>query len=173
MPVSFDELEIKDKLDSLMPHIVQWLEDKEDMRIREIHKNKIDNVFLPSLTLDAVISELEASETSSRLDADKVKAWFASSIELWLLAATMDKLGVTDPERATSDQLVRLEGVRSAYEKKYISLASGKTVVRKEEADQLINVLTKSGAIETAIGKRFKARLEAQNKSDNELLDLL
>lgn len=156
----------------LSPYFLGFLQGVEDTVLKNAHKEGALNVFAPSLTIDALIEHLEASEAGQRLNKEKIGAWFDASISSYLLVAFMAKMGVSE-ETIQPEQAARLEQVLGAYKAKFESLAGGKAAIKEEDALSMVGVIEKAAeeaGASTAIGTRFIARLKAMSAKDEELL---
>lgn len=158
VPDSITEKEVAAQIAELAPYIVGWLQSQEDMIVKELHKGGATSIKPEQLGLANVLSYLESTASSSRLNGEAIAAWFLDDMRDNLAVAFADKMGLG--EEPTAAELEKLEAILSTYEAKYKSLASGKTVYRKEEAELLQKALTVTGADKTLIGTRFMNRLE-------------
>lgn len=159
---------IVERVAELAPYFLEFMQGKEDELIKEDHKNNILNVFTASLSIDKLVDYLEEKGEGARLNKDKIEKWFADTIYSSLLEQFASKLGLDE----TSDEaeLVKLEIVINAYKKKFVSLASGKTYIADDDCKAMVAVITKCGADESLLGKRFIARLEGMKEKEEEVL---
>ena len=167
------EAVISERIAELAPYIVGFLQDEEDKLIKAAHKTGVTSLYTPNLTLDAIIEALESSESGSRLNKEKIAAWFDEYLANDLLLKFSEKLGVTDINAITQDQADKIETILEAYKAKFCMLASGKTSFNESDCDALINVLEKTGADSNPIGARFVIRLtKMKEKTQDALLAL-
>lgn len=159
VPDHITEQAIVDNIATLVPYFVGWMQEQENVIIKEQHKSGVSTIEPSSLSIGAILAHLEATATGSRLNGEMIAAWFADSMRDNLAIAFAEKIGITD--EPTEAQLTKLEAILSTYEGKYKSLASGKTAYRKEEAELLQRALEVTQAKDTLIGTRFYNRLEA------------
>lgn len=166
-----DESVVIENAAMLAPYISLYLQSVEDAIIKEHHKNGGQGFSDSFLSLAKVLEKLDAEGQSSRLNKEKIEHWFDSTLQDSLIAMFADKLGVT--ANPTDAEMDKLAAVCGAYKAKFASLASGKTYYKKEEAQALQIALEKvPGSLDTSIGARFHARLEAMKAKPeaNELL---
>lgn len=156
----------------LTPYFLDYLRTVEDGMIRDEHKAGITQVFTEYLSLDKIVEKLEESATSSRLNKEKIEAWFTEYVETELLTSFAEKLGIDleSLEGASEEKLARLEVVIGAYKAKFASLASGKVFINEADCTAMIGVIQKCDTKESLIGKRFVARLEKMSQKEEDLL---
>ena len=174
-----NEEAVVSNIEELAPFIVTFLQDKEDIIIKESHKNGALNVFTPNLSIASILEYLEENETSGRLNKEMITAWFKECIEENLTSLFAAKLGID--EHSDESKLVKLAAVINAYKMKLESLASPKVSFKPEDCAALIGVISKadnkiiadvanSGSV---LGKRFIKKLEVmQTKTEDCLLSL-
>lgn len=157
---------------TLAPYISAYLQEQEDKIIKEAHKNKSIGFSDAFLSVAKILEALDASGQGNRLNKDKIESWYNSDMKEQLLVAFADKMGLSDTP--SDEEITRLSEISEVYKAKYASLASGKTLYKKEEAELLIKALTVTGAGENGIGARFVTRLEGMktHKSEELLLSL-
>ncbi len=169
IPDYITEQAVADKLEVFMPYFVSYLQGQEDEIIKELHKNGATEVKPETLTLDAILGQLENSQQSVRLNSEKIVEWFRDNVADKLADAVAAKLGVSD--EPTEAELEKLVNIVSVYEKKLASLASPKTAYRPEEAEMLQKALEVTGGKDTVVGNRFYKRLEdMKTKTPDDLL---
>lgn len=157
----------------LTPYVLTWLQELEGAMIKENHKKGALSIFPASLSLDKLIDHLEANSEGSRLNKEKIEAWFTACVEPELAELFAPKMELD--ENSSEAELERLEVVLVAYKDKFASLAGGKTYIKPDDCKAMINVISScSTAKDSLIGTRFLARLEKMmNKEDETLLSLL
>jgi hypothetical protein len=161
--------EIRENMEVLLPHFRGFLESVQDGLVKEYHKQGKLEIPCKDVDLSAIIAKLE-EETQGRLNKEAVFAWFDANVADALLVALANKLGVGDVP--TDEQATKLETVLGAYRTKFGALAGGKSVFMKEEAERLLRALDVAQASDP-LAQRFRARLEAMTKPQEELLELL
>lgn len=157
----------------LAPYISAYLQSVEDGIIKEHHKNGGKGFSDRFLSLAKILETLDIAGQGSRLNKEKIEAWFASDVQTPLIEAFADKMGIgAEGKEPTEQELEKLALITSVYRARFASLASGKTAYRKEEAELLQKALTVTGAVESSsIGARFFERLEKMKTATSE--DLL
>lgn len=153
----------------LTPHILGWLQGIEDTMIKDTHKKGGLQIFTQYLTLDKLIEQLEASNEGSRLNKEKIEAWYTSTVQDELAELFATKMQLT--ESSSEAELAKLELVLNAYKMKFTSLAGGKTYIKPDDCAAMISVITGCPtAAASLIGIRFVARLEKMSSKEDETL---
>jgi len=157
----------------LAPYVAAYFQSVEDTLVKEAHKNASKGFSDSWLSLQKILDHLEAAGQSNRLNKEKIEAWFGSEVQAPLEAAFASRMGV-ESATATPEELEKLAQVTGVYRAKFASLASGKTMYRKEDAESLQKALEVTGATESLIGERFYLRLEGmKTATSNDLLESL
>ena len=168
--IHISEQEIKDRLDEIMPYIVGMFLDKEEIMVKESHKNGILNIHNDSLSIDKILEYMEANETSGRLNKEAIEAWFDDELKDNLAELFAAKMGLTAD--SSEAELHKLEQVLAAYRLKLSSLASPK-ILKDEEIEALVNVITKADIDKSSLGLRLIKKMEGMNKkAEVELMSL-
>ena len=157
----FTDAEIEEQMPVLMPHLVSYLEDKQDSLVKVAHKAGFSGVDSSTIDLAAVIDLLEATG-QGRLNKELIFKWFDADMSDSLTVAFADKLGIS--ENPTAEDEARVAGVIASYRVKFGALAGGKSTFVPEEAERLQRALEVTEAISTVLGARFNTRLEAMKK---------
>lgn len=169
IPVShLSEEVVKANIDELAPYVVSYLRSIEDIMIKESHKNGLLSVYCEGLNLAKVLEKLDETDSGSRLNKEKIEAWFVDTLQDALAAKFADKMGLN--ENSSEAELARLEAILEAYKAKFASLASGKTFIKEADCLAMIGVIKNCEAEETSIGSRFLARLEKMGTKEEDLL---
>lgn len=156
---------VADNIEVLMPYLIGFLQKQEEEVIKQAHREGAEK-YTPEFS--KVLEHLEASNSSSRLNGEKIAAWFQAEMAESLAIALAEKLGIG--EAPTQAQMEKLVKIVSVYEAKLASLASPKTAYNKEEAERLQRALEVTGASSSYIGGRFHARLESMKEKPAEEL---
>lgn len=163
---------ISENIEKLSPHLIAYLQTIEDAMIKEMHKKGQLNVYVNSLSLDAIIAELEETSDSGRLNGDKINNWFDEVLLDNLSVQFAEKLGLT--ENSSEVELSKLEIIVTAYKSKFASLAGGKSFLPENDIKAMLTVLDKCANEGEDSGNyltgKIRARLENMNKKDDELL---
>lgn len=166
-----NEQVICDSIAELAPYVVSYLQDKEDMIIKEAHRKGQLNFHTSGLSLAAIIEYLEENETSGRLNKEMIEAWFTQVIADNLADLFAQKLGLHAD--SSEQELVKLQTVIHAYKTKLASLASPKVSFKPEDCAALIGVISKADVDGSVLGKRFIKKLETMmNKEEDCLMSL-
>jgi len=163
------EEEILRSITSLTPHVLTWLQGLEDIVIKEAHKKVILNFYTESMSLDAIIERLEETNESSRLNKDKIEAWFTENVEEILASKFLTKMGVNE-DNVSESQLAKLDNVLQAYKAKFATLASPKAFIKEEDCNAMIKVINECELSDSLIGSRFINRLTKMQEKEEELL---
>lgn len=139
IPDHIDTIAVEARINDLAPYVVTFLQSVEDGMIKAEHKVGQLSVFCDALSIDKLITRMDELELGARLNADKIEAWFKEVIadDLGLLFAT--KLGIDD--NSGDEDINKLALIITAYQKKFASLASGKTNLKPEDCVAMIAVI--------------------------------
>jgi len=166
------EEHIVSRVAELSPYILAWLQEQEDKAVKELHKKGGLQVFTEYLSLDKIIEVLEESLESSRLNKDKINAWFDDKLETTLVEAFSIKLGIT--QDSTENEVARLIALVNAYKAKFAQLSSPKVYLKEQDCEAMIRVIEMSeDAKSSLLGARFITKLANLNSKVEELLELL
>lgn len=162
---------IVNRIAELTPYVLTYLQGIEDQAIKNDHKAGIVSVYVESLSLDKIVEILETSEAGSRLNKEKIAAWFNAEVADNLAVLFANKLGIVlGEDNIDESKLMKLESVMNAYKGKFESLAGGKTYIKEEDCIAMIEVIKNCNAETSLIGSRFIARLEKMSSKEEELL---
>jgi hypothetical protein len=166
------EEHIVSRIVELSPFILAWMQDLEGKAIVADRRKGSLQVFTEYLSMDKLVEQLEASLESSRLNKDKIEAWFTDKIEGELAELFGAKMGIS--EVSSEHELGKLEAVLNAYKAKFASLASPKSYLKEEDCQAMIKVIASiPDARESILGIRFTAKLGEMNKKVDDLLLVL
>lgn len=159
---------IVERVTEISPYILGWLQGMENEAVKKYHSEGGTQVFLGGLTFDALIERLEESEAGSRLNKEKIVAWYNEHLLDSLTSLFAEKMGLG--EHSSEAELMRLEQVLNAYRDKFSTLAGGKAFIKEADCQAMISVITSCGAESTIIGSRFVGRLTKMNAVKEDLL---
>lgn len=159
---------LKERLDDIMPFVVDFFLDKEEAMIKEEHKKGVLNIHSNSLSIDKILEYLEANETSGRLNKEMIEEWFDTYIKDNLAELFAAKMGLTADSSET--ELEKLEQVLAAYRLKLSGLASPKVSMKEEDCLALIKVIEKADSEKSLLGNRFIKKLTDLNKKAEVIL---
>ena len=163
---------IVNRVAELTPYILSYMQSIEDLAIKNDHKAGGLSVYTENLSIDKIVEALESSEAGSRLNKEKIEAWFTAEVESPLSELFAAKLGI-DLASPDETKLIKLEQVLTSYKAKFASLASGKTYIKEDDCAAMISVVESVGADKSLIGCRFVARLgKMMTKVDDTLMML-
>lgn len=162
-----DEL-VAARIDELAPYLTGYLQGVEDTDIKAQHKKNASRIYTEYLSLDKIIEALEASEAGTRLNAEKIEKWFTDNLADSLILAFATKLGIEG--EPTEEQIAKIEQVVNAYNKKFQSLAGGRTVLKENDCKAMVIAIRAADADSTVLGRRFIARLEGMKEIEEEVL---
>jgi len=163
-----------ERIVELAPYVLSYLQEQEDVGIKEMHKAAASKIYCEHLDLDKIIERMEASNEGARLNKEKIEAWFTECLQGSLIVMFADKLAPgIEINDLDATKLEKLELVINAYKAKFASLASPKTFIQEEDCASMIKVLDLASDEGSNIAKRFIARLEKMSqKQDNLLMSL-
>lgn len=157
------------RVTELSPYILTFLQDLEDKQIKEDHRKGATQVFTDYMHMDKLIEVLEAASESSRLNKDKIEAWFTEKLEDTLTDLFSVKMGVDD--KSSEADIIRLAQVINAYKAKFAMLASPKSGLKEEDCKAMVKVIESiEDARNSVLGARFIAKLSSMNSKADELL---
>jgi hypothetical protein len=159
---------IVERVSEISPYILGWLQGMENETIKKYHSDGGTQVFIAGLTFDNLIERLEESEAGSRLNKEKIVAWYNEHLLDNLTTLFAEKMGLT--EQSGEAELLKLELVLNAYRDKFSTLAGGKAFIKEADCQAMIAVITGAGAESTVIGSRFISRLTKMNAVKEDLL---
>lgn len=162
------EAKITANLAELMPHFVSYLQGIEDAMIKDSHKAGLSSIYVEGLNLAKLIEKLEETNTGSRLNKEKIEAWFDA--ELQDLLATKFAAKMDLDENSSEAELAKLEMILAAYKAKFSSLAGGKASLKEADCLAMIAAIKTCELEEDSLGSRFIVRLETMMKKEDEVL---
>lgn len=171
--IGADEIDNTVTISKLLPHIRAMLENAQDGVIRSLYESKegsLTQVTDSDISIDACISYLDAESQGSRLTKEFISAWFNESMQDYVTALIVEKLGYDDS--MSEEQVNTVSRHVNGYRDLYASLAGGKTVLQDKQIASLLNVLGLVDSDETS--EKLKARLVAMSQKPKieELLEL-
>lgn len=164
---------IAENIPALMGHIRTMLENAQDGVLRSLYESSgglLSQVTDSDISIAACIGFLDAESQGSRLTKEFIEAWFADSVQEYLVAIIAEKLGY-DGELTPEQDATIIRHV-NGYKGLYASLAGGKTMLQDNQINSLRKVLELVDSDDTSV--KLLARLNAmQNKPKiEELLEL-
>jgi hypothetical protein len=165
--------EVQENLETLMPHLVGFLETTQDAMVKAKHMEGVTEVEESSFSVADIVTYLEATTTSGKLSKEVAEQWFDDEVADTLTVLFADKLGISD--EPTEEDAAKIAQVCSVYKKKLAALVGPKTFYMPEESEKLVKAIKLAEADTTTIGSRFVNRLERMQKEaqeHNSLLDL-
>lgn len=148
----------------LAGYVVTYLQEQESLAIKADHKAGATQVFTNFLTLEKVIEALEVKEAGARLNKEKIGEWFSAELADNLEILFSDKIGEVDGAEE------KVAAVLNAYKLKFESLAGGKTFIKEQDCEAMVQIIKASEAEQSFIGARFIARLEGMRNKEEEVL---
>jgi len=174
----FSPDDVTPQINKLMPHIITMLEVEQDKLIKAAHTSDDVTLSPAEISLDAIITALEAERVSGRMSKEVITAWFDEYMSDTLTVLFADKLGISsEPTQAQAD---KIDSLIAVYKAKYCGLASNLVNYAIEEAEKLVVAMDKCevgvdvNADGDIIGARIRERLEKMAKPADmtALLDL-
>lgn len=165
---------ISSRFAEIAPYVLEFLQSKEDELIKEEHKKGADSFYIKKLSFDLLLAHLENSETGGRLNKEMIVQWFSENMETFLIEGFATKMGIDIETCEDSVKLGKIAVIINAYKEKFISLSSGRTLLKAEDKAALIAILIKNEqAAKTVIGSRLLNKLEKMEDKTADLLALL
>ena len=162
IPDWITEQVVTDNIGILVDVLVGYLQDQENLRVKESHKLHSKGFGDSFFTLELLLGYLEDKGAGSRLSGETIREWYTQSgLEEAVTELYMEKTG-QDVDKVTA--IVAFIG------KKLESLASPKTVWTQEEKDKLLPLL--EVVSDTSVGAKLLARIERMSDADS-MLDAL
>lgn len=159
-----------EQLDSLAPHMYDWLRSVQDEIVREKCVTGADAVVTSDIEPEAIKQWLVQQSQGERLNGEQIKYWFQLELQDLLLLAFAEKLGVGD--QPTAEQTKKLEQMCKVYEDCFAAMAGGRTMFDAVKRDKLIKALSLADC-ESGIGQKLLAKLQAMKEiSVEEMLGL-
>ena len=173
-PINKDDL-TDDVMSRLIPHVINMLEVEQDSIVKVAHKSGVDSISPDNISLDAIILSLETVRASVRMNKEVITNWFNSNLAETLTVLFADKLGVSDVP--TEKDETNINRFLDVYKNKFNGLASNLISYQKEEAEKLLEAVTKC-EVDKETDLVSAKIIEKLNKMANpvsktELLDLL
>ena len=127
----------------LFPHIQAMLENAQDGIIRSLYESSdgaLSQVTDTDLSVASCISFLEAESEGTRLTKEFIESWFDSSVKDYVYALISEKLGFTNDDITTEQDMVINKHI-NGYRGMYSALAGGKTMYQPNQIASLKRVL--------------------------------
>jgi len=157
---------VVENIERLIKHVCSMLEGEQDKIIKRFHLDKVSFVEPKDISIDAIISSLEAVAVSGRINKVMIDEWFAAHVSENLTSLVSTARGL-----AKDDEKVVLQvGV---YKNSYNKLASNTTVYQPEQAKMLLDAMDKAEVLSTdsiTIKLREKLAKMANPPAQDELL---
>jgi len=145
-------LEVLDNTEKLVPHIIAMLEAEQDRMIKDFHISDDSIVSPESISLEAIITSLESTATSSaRINKEVLSNWFDNSLADTLTVLFADKLGIS--ANPTTAEVQKVQNFMAVYKTKYSGLASNLVSYSVEEADKLLIAIDKVAELDTGFDR--------------------
>ena len=144
----------------MLDHIRAMLESAQDGIIRSLYESTqgaASAVTDDDISVDACIAFMDAAAAGTRLSAESVKAWFASTARDYVIAFIADKLRFTE---LTPDNLKVCEQHANGYCGLLQVLAGGKTILPANQLKTLRIVLSTLGD-DDAMASRLLEKITA------------
>jgi hypothetical protein len=164
---------IIEAIDKLAPHIVSWVQDKQDDLIKSLYEAQEGSMSLVTdsdISIDSILGYLEAESTGGRLTKEFIGAWFDSACADAAYILFCDVLKYSG--NLTVEQENRVQASIKGYKDMYCALAGGKTMYQPNQIKNLQKVLALVDSDDTH--QKLTKRLEslANPKKSEEMLDL-
>lgn len=173
-PINKDEL-TTEVLEQLTPHIINMIEAEQDKIAKASHISGVTSLEVNDLSISSVITSLETVQASTRMNKEVISSWFADNLAETLTVLFADKLGVSD--EPTESDTANINRFLDVYKTKFNGLASNLVSYQKEEAEKLLEAVTKCEITKDSdlvSGKIIEKLTKMANPlNSSELLELL
>lgn len=170
-----DSQEVSGKLDRLMPYVLAYLETVQDSVIRSLYEGrmyKLDSVSDEEIGVDALVSYLSASESSTRWSKEYIEAWFDRTLGDNLTVVIAEKLGF---ELENDAQVEVVQKHLNGYRGLFAGLSSGKVSYQPAQIAGLrraLDVCSLDSESDMVTGKVI-GKLDEMEKAQKMLNDML
>ena len=162
VPDWITEQVVTDNIGVLVDLLVGYLQEQENLRVKESHKLHSKGFGDSFFTLELLLGYLEDKGAGSRLSGETIREWYKDSgLYDAVLELYMEKTG---------QDTAKVEAIVSFIGKKLESLASPKTVWTEEEKEKLVPLL--EVVADTSLGAKLLARIERMSEGES-MLDAL
>lgn len=176
--------DIRENLESLLPHIGAWLETVQDNVLRSLYearKYELSSVSDEELSIGQCVNYLEAESSGGRLTKEYLDGWFTREIADSLYVVIADKLGFVPADAAegselevTPDQDSVVQKHLNGYRALMVGLTGKNLSLDQKQVNGLRKALELCAPAECAVTPRLMSKLDQIEKESRELLvDLL
>lgn len=156
------ETVVAERIAELAPYLTSYLQEQENLLVKNLHKAGMTVVSPKQYGLDAVIAMLEEAGTASRMNKEMIETWFDADLSDTLLVAFAEKMGLD--ENMTAEDEEKLQTIVAVYKAKLGSLASPKVFYKEEEVEMLLKAIGFAEG-DSPVKPRIVARLEKMKDS--------
>lgn len=181
----FSGEQIRENLESLLPHIGNWLESVQDNVIRGIYEGRkfsLDSVSDAEISVSQCVNFLEAESSGGRLTKEYLESWFAGNMSDGLYVLIASKLGfVSDAEMqgedsidVTEDQDIVIQKHLNGYKSLLVGLSGKNISLSTGQINGLRKALEICAPEGDSVAQRLNQKLDVIEKESAQLLvDLL
>ena len=182
----FSGEQIRENLESLLPHIGNWLESVQDNVIRGIYEGRkfsLDSVSDADISVSQCVNFLEAESSGGRLTKEYLESWFAGNMSDGLYVLIASKLGfVSDAQLAdsensidvTEDQDIVIHKHLNGYRSLLVGLSGKNVSLAAAQINGLRKALEICAPEGDSVAARLTQKLDVIEKESAQLLvDLL
>jgi hypothetical protein len=169
-----DVQEIRDSIDSLLPHIGTLLENAQDGIIRSLYESsegQLQSVSDAEISVAACIAFLNAEASGNRLSSESIGIWFDTQVAENLTVVIADKLGFTE---LTDAAMETVNKHLKSYRQLFAGLAGKNLSYTPVQISGLERAMEVASVDDDMSGKLVQKlnTLKAPKPSMEELLDL-
>jgi hypothetical protein len=164
---------VLDSIDSLMPHLVNYLAEVQDKVIRSLYESSqgaLTSVGDSDISVSQCVAFLETESAGGRLTKESVHAWFDSEAKDVLSAIVADKLGFADT--LTDAQCKVIAQKCAVYREVIGSLSGGATVLIPAQIKSVRSLIEQCDN-ESNVKDKLLARLTAMKAPKQNIAELL
>ena len=162
--------DVRNHIESLLPHMVSMLEGVQNKLIREAHESRnVSTVVGSEIDIAQCLAYLaDSGSDGERLTKESLSAWFLETVSDKLMVAIANKLGYQE-DNISETEGNKIEAILRAYEDKVSKLASGAYKLPVKEAIAVKNAINVIGELDS-IGSKLVSKLDKMINAGEELL---
>lgn len=180
-PISHSDIEAH--IDSLMPHLVSYLESIQDNVIRSIYEGRkydLQSVSDEEISVLQCVNWLESESSGGRITKEFLDSWFVANMQDGLYVLIAEKLGFVDAGidsgsvEITPDQDIVISKHLAGYKGLLVSLAGKNVSLDQKQINGLRKALEICAPEADSVVGKLGSKLDQIEKESRQLLvDLL
>ncbi len=167
------ELDIRGKIDSLIPYVKELLEQTQDKVLRNLYESAggvLASVSDEDIGITACINYLEAESTGGRMTKEFLESWFSTNVEDNLTLVIAEKLKF---DLSTDEQVAVVGKHVNGYKALVSSLAGNKVFLQPVQIAGIRKAL-EIASVEDDVSEKLGKKLDIMEKKEKieDLLEL-